>query len=159
MDGVIWSAVEPCVGIVSACLPTLRPLFRTIGERVSSRYASRNQSKGYSKGPESTHGVVYTNKPANGTVTINESQRRIARRSSDEPPPPTDGQNVHELALRNDKGKINEVTNDIAHYHTGSTEKPSQAGALDRDVEANPMPQSGIQVQKDLGWSEEYRNA
>ncbi|KAF7595468.1 hypothetical protein BBP40_005804 [Aspergillus hancockii] len=29
-DAMIWSNVEPCIGIVSACLPTLRPLLRRI---------------------------------------------------------------------------------------------------------------------------------
>ncbi|KAJ0414238.1 hypothetical protein BJY00DRAFT_318998 [Aspergillus carlsbadensis] len=29
-DAMIWSNVEPCMGIVSACLPTLRPLLRHI---------------------------------------------------------------------------------------------------------------------------------
>lgn len=27
-DAMIWSNVEPCLGIVSACLPTLRPVLR-----------------------------------------------------------------------------------------------------------------------------------
>lgn len=27
-DAMIWSNVEPCIGIVSACLPTLRPVLR-----------------------------------------------------------------------------------------------------------------------------------
>lgn len=26
--GFIWSSIEPSLGIISACLPTLRPLFR-----------------------------------------------------------------------------------------------------------------------------------
>jgi hypothetical protein len=29
-DAMIWSNVEPCIGIVSACLPTMRPLLRRI---------------------------------------------------------------------------------------------------------------------------------
>ncbi|KAL4864945.1 hypothetical protein BDV12DRAFT_200663 [Aspergillus spectabilis] len=29
-DAMIWSNVEPCIGIVSACLPTLRPFLRRI---------------------------------------------------------------------------------------------------------------------------------
>lgn len=36
----IWSAAEPCLGIVSACLPTLRPLFRNY-------FATPVGSKGY----------------------------------------------------------------------------------------------------------------
>lgn len=30
----IWSSVEPCIGIVCACLPTLQPLFRYMIARV-----------------------------------------------------------------------------------------------------------------------------
>ena len=28
--GFIWSIVEPCIGIISACLPTMRPLLRRL---------------------------------------------------------------------------------------------------------------------------------
>ncbi|KAL4876880.1 hypothetical protein BJY04DRAFT_138127 [Aspergillus karnatakaensis] len=51
-DAMIWSNVEPCIGIVSACLPTLRPLLRQIpqlrgrGLFNSNRYsASAKNSK------------------------------------------------------------------------------------------------------------------
>ena len=30
VESVVWSVIEPCVGIVCGCLSTLRPLFRTI---------------------------------------------------------------------------------------------------------------------------------
>ena len=44
----MWSSIEPCIGILCACLPTLHPLIRTVLSRVfgtsSARYvASRNQ--------------------------------------------------------------------------------------------------------------------
>lgn len=32
----IWSSVEPSIGILSACLPNLRPLFRGIRQKMSS---------------------------------------------------------------------------------------------------------------------------
>lgn len=32
-DSFVWSCVEPCIGIVCACLPTLRPLLRRIFPR------------------------------------------------------------------------------------------------------------------------------
>ena len=48
-DAMIWSNVEPCIGIVSACLPTLRPLLRRIPKLglFSSHLArgSRSNSK------------------------------------------------------------------------------------------------------------------
>ncbi|KAE8367997.1 hypothetical protein BDV27DRAFT_123083 [Aspergillus caelatus] len=30
MEAATWTFVEPCVGIICACLPTLRPLLRTL---------------------------------------------------------------------------------------------------------------------------------
>lgn len=45
----IWSSIEPCIGILCACLPTLHPLFRSIVSRMfrsrMGRYvqASRKQ--------------------------------------------------------------------------------------------------------------------
>ncbi|OJJ37785.1 hypothetical protein ASPWEDRAFT_50858 [Aspergillus wentii DTO 134E9] len=47
-DAMIWSNVEPCVGIVSACLPTLRPLLRRIPQlglsSNSAHYLAKNDS-------------------------------------------------------------------------------------------------------------------
>lgn len=39
VDPCVWSAVEVCVGIVSACLPTLRPLWTFF---ISTRSITRN---------------------------------------------------------------------------------------------------------------------
>ena len=44
----MWSSIEPCIGILCACLPTLHPLIRAVISRVfgntSARYVgSRNQ--------------------------------------------------------------------------------------------------------------------
>lgn len=44
-DLVIWVEVEPCMGIISACLPTLRPLFTFFMRRVGlTRDASARAS-------------------------------------------------------------------------------------------------------------------
>lgn len=54
-DAMIWSNVEPCIGIVSACLPTLRPLLRRIPQLrlwgfFSSNGLSRDYGKSHSRG-------------------------------------------------------------------------------------------------------------
>ncbi|KAL1862345.1 hypothetical protein Plec18170_001171 [Paecilomyces lecythidis] len=43
-DAMIWSNVEPCIGIVSACLPTMRPALRQILDSwgISHFHSSRN---------------------------------------------------------------------------------------------------------------------
>ncbi|KAL4778005.1 hypothetical protein BJX76DRAFT_366907 [Aspergillus varians] len=54
-DAMIWSNVEPCIGIVSACLPTIRPLLRQIPRLglFSSSRNTRSNSQGFSAGPDS----------------------------------------------------------------------------------------------------------
>ena len=41
-DVFIWSSVEPCIGIVCTCLPTLQPLLRHVTARVFSSSMARN---------------------------------------------------------------------------------------------------------------------
>lgn len=47
-DVFVWSSVEPCIGIVCACLPTLQPLFRRALGAVwtTATRSSNNNSKG-----------------------------------------------------------------------------------------------------------------
>ncbi|KAF4987560.1 hypothetical protein FGRMN_10312 [Fusarium graminum] len=40
---LIWSDLEPCIGIVSACLPQLVPLRHNIRSKISSTFASRRE--------------------------------------------------------------------------------------------------------------------
>lgn len=40
----VWSAVEPSIGILSACLPNMRPLFIFVRNKVSSSNRSAGQS-------------------------------------------------------------------------------------------------------------------
>lgn len=37
---VIWTTIEPCVGVVCACLPTLRPLLRKVSEHIGNKFFS-----------------------------------------------------------------------------------------------------------------------
>lgn len=41
----VWSAVEPSIGILSACLPNMRPIFVFVRNKVSSSNRSEAQSR------------------------------------------------------------------------------------------------------------------
>ncbi|GAB1210520.1 hypothetical protein APSETT445_009314 [Aspergillus pseudonomiae] len=57
-DAMIWSNVEPCIGIVSACLPTLRPLLRQIPQlRVWGLFGSSGLSGNYKMTGDGTSGT------------------------------------------------------------------------------------------------------
>ncbi|KAF7631609.1 hypothetical protein AFLA_012464 [Aspergillus flavus NRRL3357] len=60
-DAMIWSNVEPCIGIVSACLPTLRPLLRQIPQlRLWGMFGSSGLSRDYKMTGEGTSGISGT---------------------------------------------------------------------------------------------------
>ncbi|KAL8802925.1 MAG: hypothetical protein Q9182_003475 [Xanthomendoza sp. 2 TL-2023] len=47
VDPAIWSTIEPCMGIVSACLPVIGPLLRTkLGSIGGSTWLSRSKRSG-----------------------------------------------------------------------------------------------------------------
>ena len=62
----IWSDLEPCIAIVSACLPHLAPLRHVIRDRISSTFGSqRGKSTGNSAnnlggGESSSKGPMFT---------------------------------------------------------------------------------------------------
>ncbi|KAL1985736.1 hypothetical protein VTN96DRAFT_7484 [Rasamsonia emersonii] len=43
-DSFVWSCVEPCIGIVCACLPTLRPLLRRVFGHLFWSTSKRSQT-------------------------------------------------------------------------------------------------------------------
>ena len=49
-DGGLWSVAETCVAVVSACLPTFRPLFN---KAVRSKTDPAMQQRPYSSGQKS----------------------------------------------------------------------------------------------------------
>ena len=148
VDGVMWSSVEPCVGIVSACLPTMRPLFRTMGEAISSRYHSRVRSNDYSKGTGGGSGNAHGPYSAAANKTINDSYPAMVRRSSPEQLAMGPKRDWHETWLRHDSEKTVEVINEIS-FDDEQSEK--------RDLEAQTLPTDAIKVDRDVDWSEEYR--
>lgn len=43
-EGAIWTYVEPCIGLVCACLPIIRGLFPVYSVKKRSTYGKRCQS-------------------------------------------------------------------------------------------------------------------
>lgn len=59
-DGLIWSCVEPSIGVISVCLPVLRPvLLAILPSRLRSSFHSRTDHI-FKGGRQSTHGVGTT---------------------------------------------------------------------------------------------------
>lgn len=62
----IWSDLEPCIAIVSACLPHLAPLRHVIRDRVSSTFGSKrgkgtdNSANNLGIGESSSKGPMFT---------------------------------------------------------------------------------------------------
>lgn len=50
----LWSSVEPAFGIVSACLPNLRPLFRLAKRNLSSGGTGNQSSRDYGYGTKAS---------------------------------------------------------------------------------------------------------
>ncbi|KAL2005210.1 hypothetical protein VTN00DRAFT_2420 [Thermoascus crustaceus] len=70
----IWSSVEPCIGIVSACLPTLRPLVR----RCFPRWFTRSKRSGAT--PNYTTDPSLNFKSQNGEFyRLQDSMKRASR--------------------------------------------------------------------------------
>ena len=53
-DVFIWSSVEPSVGIISGCLPTLRPLLLQVTSTLSSTLGSSHKSSQHTESPAHT---------------------------------------------------------------------------------------------------------
>ncbi|KAL4862831.1 hypothetical protein BDV12DRAFT_206977 [Aspergillus spectabilis] len=134
-DAMIWSNVEPCIGIVSACLPTLRPLLRRIPRlrALPGFFGSSHQSK-----------TPQSNKPTNpGSLSdsMTVSTNRYAYQSGA-------GKRGHfrpeedEIYLTTDIGRGSSLQR---HYETSSAKS-------DGSQEAIPMQ---IQVNQKFHWSED----
>lgn len=53
----IWSSVEPSIGILSACLPSLRPLWSHLRAKVSSYYPSHDDHQSRNTQESKTFGA------------------------------------------------------------------------------------------------------
>lgn len=79
VDGCVWSVAEVCIGIVGACLPTLRPLFNR-GHHLRPERSSQEVHHGYSYGAE--HSWKDQTKQIQTTITaVKPSRSRNENRS------------------------------------------------------------------------------
>ncbi|KAI9839987.1 MAG: hypothetical protein M1819_000179 [Sarea resinae] len=74
-QSIIWSCVEPCIGIVSACLPTLRPLLRY----AFPRWFNNSRFKGSSGGQRTTRHHGSANSSGGVILTTGKSGRNFTR--------------------------------------------------------------------------------
>ena len=90
-DVFIWSSVEPCIGIVCACLPTLQPLLKSTLKRIlgSSRVAGNF-------GASSSQEVELQGKARIQRVSGGHDKRRLLRSLDDS----QHGNNDERLILR-----------------------------------------------------------
>lgn len=62
-DTVIWSSIEPSVAVLSACLPTLRPLILHLFPRLSSRAAQYEQELERERLGQRERGYIHIGSP------------------------------------------------------------------------------------------------
>lgn len=136
-DAMIWSNVEPCMGIVSACLPTIRPLLHQIPQlRLWGFFGSSSRGWG---------STAASNKIPDSSVdpvSITASANRSAYRS-------TTGKRNQ---FRPEEDEIY-LTTDVEHTHSlrrDGSGAPS-SGSVD-NAESIPM---GITVNQNFHWREE----
>jgi len=72
VDSCVWSVAEVCVGIVGACLPTLRPLFNRSGRSYPDR-SLKDVPPGYSYGAKDSRGTQW--KQVQTTITAAKPSR------------------------------------------------------------------------------------
>ncbi|KAJ5179643.1 hypothetical protein N7492_002853 [Penicillium capsulatum] len=98
--GFIWSSIEPSLGIISACLPTLRPIFRFI---FPAGFAS-------SRKPSEFYRLQYRGnfRPENDQEAPQSDIRRGSQDSDARLQPPQDGFIMvrHKLAWSSEEGRV-----------------------------------------------------
>lgn len=127
-DGVFLAFVEPCVGIICACLPAIRPLFRGFHAPTFSR-PYKNSQDSYSSSDETGR--------SNGNGTRH--SRRSGRSGV-----MSFGDKAHRdwapLDPRADQSVVSEI-------QRGSVSREQSLG------EDDGVPMQGIKVKSDLEWS------
>ena len=81
---LVWSSIEPCIGCVGCCLPTLRPLFtaqRDVGifSYVRSLFGTRSTLR-----VESREDITFSRPSGQQTLRPSQSKSTLAKVSSDE---------------------------------------------------------------------------
>ncbi|KAG9191354.1 hypothetical protein G6011_09442 [Alternaria panax] len=158
-DVFIWSSVEPSVGIISGCLPTLRPLMLKIMETLSRSLPStlkgsqHTESAGQSLDPLETISKKRTRKikvnDTFGGTTVTHSEIRPERKSW------MRSKNDHEAWGRSrlDEDEIGLTTTHVhgecpnAGHKESSDVRPSESPPTDRK-------ERGITMTREFEWDE-----
>jgi hypothetical protein len=139
-DVFIWSSVEPCTGIVCACLPTLQPLLKsTLKHNLgSSRMAGKF-------GASSSQEVELQGRPRIQRVSGGHGKRRLLRSLAES----QHKDNDERLILR---------SKDEAILTTNSepVEGTKFSGGEGSDSERNEKNSMSIRVHRDFQWQEEH---
>ncbi|KKZ62461.1 hypothetical protein EMCG_03124 [[Emmonsia] crescens] len=144
----LWSFVEPCIGIVCACLPTMRPIF----QRVTRVVFGTEIGKSISTGPGISPGLVRTaqSSAAEGTKKQKSGFKRMKGIGGDE----VESANgrIH-LRPADDETMLTTVS---AQFEM---EDFRRNGTSDGDSESHnqPTPPMGIRVKTDFDWQEDLQ--
>ncbi|RHZ54472.1 hypothetical protein CDV55_100744 [Aspergillus turcosus] len=141
-DVFIWSSVEPCIGIVCACLPTLQPLLRSTLRRVfgSSRIARKFGASTFQE-------VELQHKSRIRRVSGGHRGKHRLFRSLDSG---QDRNKDQRLTLRPEEDEAILTTN------SEPVEGVKIAGGEGSDSEKNEKNFMSIRVHRDFQWQEEH---
>lgn len=124
-DAMIWSNVEPCIGIVSACLPTIRPVLRRFNILWCGSSNSHNRRTGSTDGaprPSPSNGLAYgrTAVGSNRSVQLKSVNKPTFRPDDDEVFLTTDvgGEDRDEVTTNSSGSGHNESVGNITVNHT-----------------------------------------
>ncbi|OJD18496.1 hypothetical protein AJ78_01485 [Emergomyces pasteurianus Ep9510] len=144
----LWSFVEPCMGIVCACLPTLRPLFQHATRVVFGTEIGRS----ISTGPGISPGLVRTQQSSNveGSKKQKMGFTRMKGTVGDEP------KSANGRILLRPADDETMLTTVSAHYEM---EDFRRNGTSDVDSESHNQatPPMGIRVKTDFDWQEDVQ--
>ncbi|OAT12111.1 hypothetical protein BDBG_07502 [Blastomyces gilchristii SLH14081] len=139
----LWSFVEPCLGIVCACLPTLRPLL----QRVSRSVFGTEFGKSSSTGPGITPALVRTQQSTTVDGTKKSGFKRIKGNTVDET---TSGNGRMRLRPADDETMLTTVS---AHFEMDDFRRNGTSD-IDSESQTQTTPPMGIRVKTDFGWQE-----
>ncbi|EER38060.1 conserved hypothetical protein [Histoplasma capsulatum var. duboisii H88] len=141
----LWSFVEPCIGIVCACLPTLRPLL----QKVSRVLFGTEFGKSFSSGPGISPGLVRTQQSTtvDGTKKQKNGFQRMKGAVGEKP---ESGNGRMRLRPTEDETALTTVS---AQFEMDDFRRN---GASDADSESQNQS-SGIRVKTDFGWQEDVQ--
>jgi hypothetical protein len=140
-DVFIWSSVEPCIGIVCACLPTLQPLLKSTLKRIlgSSRIAGKF-------GASSSQEVELQRKPRIQRVSGGHGKHRFFRSLDGS----QDRNKDQRLTLRPEEDEA------ILMTKSEPVGGDKFAGGEGSDSERNEKNSMSIRVHRDFQWQEEH---